>query len=201
MVDMRRHLRRWLDNAVLRELGDRYEGIIANVVERTLRNRFTCTRELQPVIEFEDGLRLVPNITMRRTLIEFFGADTEGWIGRRVVVYRHRVERTDPDSGKVLERFEKRAMRPEADVAVMTARRRERICEPRTPRPVIRRSRKRSRLASLRMRFPGPGEAAGTGRGNGRRARKRRPDDRDRHQRADVGERAGQSVPSLDANR
>ena len=123
---MRRHLRRWLDNAVLRELGDRYEGIIANVVERTLRNRFTCTRELQPVIEFEDGLRLVPNITMRRTLIEFFGADTEEWIGRRVVVYRHRVERTDPDSGKVLERFEKRAMRPEADVAVMTARRRER---------------------------------------------------------------------------
>lgn len=121
--DMRKHLRRWIDDALLRQLGDRYEGVITSVVEKTLRNRYTCTRELQPVIEFEDGLQLVPNITMRRTLIEFFGTDADEWIGRRIVVYRHRVEHTDPDTRAVRERFEKRVMRPEADVAALTGRR------------------------------------------------------------------------------
>lgn len=123
MVDMNRYQRRFLNEAALRQMdGERYEGIIDTVIEEPLRNRFTGTKELQPVIVFDDGWRLVPNITMRQALIAWWGPDTEEWIGRRVIVYRHRAERviekTNAVSGEVekhvTERFEKRVMLPVA---------------------------------------------------------------------------------------
>ena len=72
-MDMTRHLQRWLSLKDLEKFGDRYDGVIADVVESTLRNPFTKQREVQPVIVFEDGWRLVPNIAMRE------GADRVFW--------------------------------------------------------------------------------------------------------------------------
>ena len=65
-MDMRRHLKRWLNEGELQEMGGSYEGRISAVVEEELRNRFTVQREVQPVIVFADGWRIVPNIGMRR---------------------------------------------------------------------------------------------------------------------------------------
>src|SRR3954453_16180265 len=76
IMDMKRYLRRWLNDAELRKRpNDRYEGVISEVLEERLKNKFTGTNEPQPVIVFEDGYRLVPNIGMRQGLIEFWGSD------------------------------------------------------------------------------------------------------------------------------
>lgn len=108
---MRRHLARWITDEVLREMNDRYEGRIESVVEERLNNRWKAKKELQPVIKFDDGWQLCPNIGQRRALIEFWGPDTENWIGRRLVVYRHRNERR-ADDGLVRITYEKRVMLP-----------------------------------------------------------------------------------------
>ena len=104
---MRRHLRRWLNDAELERRGGRFDGVIAAVTEETVRNRFTAQRELQPVIAFDDGWRLVPNLTMRRALIEMFGTESNAWIGRRVTIHRQRVERIDKITGAIRESFQK----------------------------------------------------------------------------------------------
>jgi hypothetical protein len=94
-MDMNKHLPRWLNDAALAGLGGRYEGTIAAVVEERVRNSFKRDGKgkplvvLEPVIQFEDRWRLVPNIGMRKVLIETFGAETDLWVGRRVVVERH----------------------------------------------------------------------------------------------------------------
>jgi hypothetical protein len=111
-MDMTRHLRRWLNDKALRELGDVYDGRIASVTEETIRNKFTAQKQLEPVITFEDGWRLLPNITQRRTLIEFFGPETEEWIGQRVVVFRHYIQKPDPKTGLIKESWEKRVKLP-----------------------------------------------------------------------------------------
>lgn len=116
-MDMNRHLRRWLNDRTLRELGDAYDGVIASVSEEMIRNRFTAEKKLEPVITFEDGWRLLPNISQRRALIQFFGADTGEWVGQRVVVYRHRVTQTDQETGAVRDSWEKRVRLP-AQVAL-----------------------------------------------------------------------------------
>jgi hypothetical protein len=122
-MDMNRHLRRWLNGTALRrEFGGHYEGIIAEVLEEKLKNTFTATKELQPVIVFEDGWRLCPNIGMRRALINIFGPETKDWVGRRIVVFQRRVERTS-DSGGVIEAFEKAVMLAGADVVPIGRRR------------------------------------------------------------------------------
>lgn len=110
-VDMTRHLRRWLNDTALRKFGGTYEGIIADVVEEPIRNRFTWVKQTEPVIVFEDGWRVIPNITMRKTLIEFWGANTEDWIGQRLEVFRHRIEFHDPETGVLKDRWEKRVRR------------------------------------------------------------------------------------------
>jgi hypothetical protein len=109
---MTRHLRRWLNDAALRKLGGTYEGIVQAVSEETIRNRFTLTKQIEPVISFDDGWRVVPNITMRRTLIELLGPDTDAWIGERLIVFRQRLEFHDPDTGRTRERWEKRVRKP-----------------------------------------------------------------------------------------
>ncbi len=108
---MSRHLKNWINDAELQRRDGRYTGIIANVVEEEVRNRYTARREVQPVVEFDDGWRIIPNLSMRRALIEIFGTpETTRWIGRRIVIFRRRVERTDRASGEIRERFEKAVM-------------------------------------------------------------------------------------------
>jgi hypothetical protein len=70
-----------LRSGMLREMGDTYEGRIATVTEETIRNRYTAQKQREPVITFEDGWRLLPNINQRRALIAFFGPNSEDWLG------------------------------------------------------------------------------------------------------------------------
>jgi hypothetical protein len=106
-MDMTRHLRRWLNDKELKQMGGRYEGVVVAIREEKVRNRFTAQQEVQPVIKFDDGWLLIPNLGMRRALIEIFGAETNNWIGHRISVCRRRVERRDRLTGEVREKFEK----------------------------------------------------------------------------------------------
>lgn len=94
---MKRHLHRWLNDEALKQMtNEAYEGRIKAVVEEVIRNKFNSQKNQEPVINFEDGWRLVPNIGQRKTLIELFGSsETEDWVGRVIVVFRRQVERTD----------------------------------------------------------------------------------------------------------
>lgn len=111
-MDMTRHLHRWLNDGSLREMGDSFEDRISDVVEELIRNRFTKQKVLEPVVIFESGWRLLPNITQRRALIEFFGPQSDDWIGRRLRVYRHRIDRVDATSGRPKTTWEKRVCLP-----------------------------------------------------------------------------------------
>ena len=103
---MRRHLKRSLNDADLRNMGGSYEGTISAVVEEEMRNRFTTQRTVQPVIVFTDGYRIVPNIGMQRTLVESYGAETDSWVDKRIRVFRRPMTRRD--SVKAQSRFAKR---------------------------------------------------------------------------------------------
>ena len=85
-MDMARHLRRWLNETSLRELGGVYEGRIADVTEEKLRNRYTAQHQLQPVITFDDGCE-TDLITAAPILKQHcFGATffvVSGFIGKR----------------------------------------------------------------------------------------------------------------------
>ena len=104
-MDMRRHLKRSLNGADLQNMGGSYEGTISAVVEEKIRNRFTTQHTMQPVIVFTDGYRIVPNIGMRRTLVESYGAETDSWVGKRIRLFRRPMTRRD--SVKAQSRFEK----------------------------------------------------------------------------------------------
>ena len=101
-MDMRRHLKRWLTNSDLRGLGGSYEGIIVDVVEEEVRNRFKAKHELNPVIVFLDGWRIVPNIGMRRYLDAYYGHETDTWAGRRIRIFLRPMTRKNPgDEGRL----------------------------------------------------------------------------------------------------
>jgi len=85
-MDMTRHLRRYINLPELEKLDGYYEGVIADVTEQPLRNRFTYRKEVNPIILFEDGYCTVPNNGMRRALIEEFGKETDLWKGRSIIV-------------------------------------------------------------------------------------------------------------------
>jgi hypothetical protein len=85
-MDMSRHLPLWINSRLLSSMENRFEGTIIEVVEQTIRNPFTRQRQTEPVLKFEGGYRLVPNIGMRVALCEMFGAETDHWIGERVIV-------------------------------------------------------------------------------------------------------------------
>lgn len=112
-MDMSRHLKKWLNDQALRELGDVFDGRIVDVVEETIRNRYTAQKTLEPVIVFEDGWRLIPNLTQRTVLVKLFGSDSEDWIGRRVRIFRFAKEHTDKSTGLVKITYEKRVTLPE----------------------------------------------------------------------------------------
>lgn len=112
-MDVSRHLQRYLNDKVLAEqFADRYEGRIRDVAEALVRNRFTRSNNLELVIEFEDAWRLIPNLTQKRALVSFWGAETDDWLGQELVVYRHPVERQNADTGRVRVIYEKRVMLP-----------------------------------------------------------------------------------------
>jgi hypothetical protein len=52
-------------------MGDRYEGRIEAVVEERINNKFKGKKELEPVIVFDDGWRMCPNIGQRRACVGF----------------------------------------------------------------------------------------------------------------------------------
>src|SRR5262245_1700908 len=111
-MDMTRHLRRWLNDKVLREMGDTYQGRIVSVTEEEIKNRYKGhQKQLEPVITFEDVWRLIPNITQRTSMIAMFGPETDDWIGCEVVVFRHRIPKVDSE-GVTREKFEKRVRLP-----------------------------------------------------------------------------------------
>ena len=84
---MRKHLTRWLNHSELQEMAGSYEGAIVEVIEKNVRNRFTRQDEVQPVIVLTDGWRVVPNVGMRRSLMEAFGSETDDWTGRRIRIF------------------------------------------------------------------------------------------------------------------
>ena len=105
-MDMRRHLKHCLTNGDLEQMGGKYEGVIAEVIEEVMRNAYTTERRTQPVILFPDGQRIVPNIGMRQALINGFGSETDHWVGRRIRIFlRPMVRKTTNGNGG--QRFEK----------------------------------------------------------------------------------------------
>lgn len=109
---MAKHIPRWLNEAALREMGDRFEGRIVDVVEQRIHNKYSKTSQMEPVLVFDTGHRLIPNIAQRKALVEFFGPDTRDWHGRRLVVFLGVVERTDKATGLLKVRYEKRVALP-----------------------------------------------------------------------------------------
>jgi hypothetical protein len=105
-VDMRRHLNRRMTNGDLEQMGGDYEGVIAEVVMEDMRNRYTSKREEHPVIVFEDGWRIVPNIGIRQALINSLKAESDDWIGGRIRIFLRPMPRKD-GSGDGPQRFEK----------------------------------------------------------------------------------------------
>ena len=80
----------WINNTELRVRGGRYVGVVANVTAQEVRNPYAKSgepkKQVQPVIQFDDGCRLIPNVPMRRELKEHLGGDTDLWIGAQLVV-------------------------------------------------------------------------------------------------------------------
>jgi hypothetical protein len=113
-MDMRKFLKQLLNDRELARLGGRYEGVISAVHVEPMRNRFKNTTADEPVILFADGYRLVPNYGMRLLLIEHFGAESDDWIGRTVVVVRHLVDTTDRRTGEIAGRYVRRILLPES---------------------------------------------------------------------------------------
>ena len=114
-MDMTRYLKQLLNDRELRRLGGRYEGTIVAVHAERMHNRFKGLTAEEPVITFHDGMRLVPNYGMRLLLIERFGAETDEWIGRTVIVVRHLVESSDRRTGEVAGRWVRRILLPDAE--------------------------------------------------------------------------------------
>jgi hypothetical protein len=123
---MTKFLKQLLNDRELLRLGGRYEGVIAAVHVEPMRNRFKGTTGDEPVIVFHDGWRLVPNYGMRLLLIEHFGAESNDWIGRTVVVVRHLVDTTDRRTGEIAGRWVRRIVLPESGRVQPTHRQRGR---------------------------------------------------------------------------
>ena len=100
-MDMTRLLKPYLNVSQLEALGGAYDGVIAAVSSQLLRNKFRAEMSEEAVVSFLDGTRLVLNKTMLRQCIEWFGAESEHWIGRRVSVFLRRVESVDRATGEL----------------------------------------------------------------------------------------------------
>lgn len=93
MADMTRHLKRWLTDKALAEIGGEFEGVIASVSEEEIRNRFTAQKSVEPVITFsEGGYKLVLGKTNLQKMINWFGPESNDWVSRRIRIFRQQVE-------------------------------------------------------------------------------------------------------------
>lgn len=110
MADMRRYLKRFLNNKALRSLGGEYVGVIAEVSEEPIRNRFNGKTTTEPIISFEDGWRLIPNQGMLQVVIEGFGAEASDWPGRRLRVSLVEVETVNRETGETRPRQQRAVM-------------------------------------------------------------------------------------------
>ena len=83
----------WINNAELRARRGRYTGVVVDVTSQEVRNPYAKPgepkKQLQPVIQFADDFRLIPNVPMRRELRERLGRDTDRWIGKQLIVELH----------------------------------------------------------------------------------------------------------------
>ena len=115
-MDMSQFIPNPLTNEVLlRRPNLRYEGVIAAIGVEDVFNKWKKTRTTVPVLKFADGAQWIPNLSARRTLMEARGPESDAWVGRRVAVQLVREARTDRASGRLVEKYEKRA-EPLADV-------------------------------------------------------------------------------------
>ena len=105
-MDMRRHLKRRMNNHDLEQMGGTYHGVIADVVVEEMRNPFTAKREELPVIVFEDGWQLVPNLGIRRDLTDWLGSESDNWIGASIRIFLRPMTRK-VESGDGKQRLEK----------------------------------------------------------------------------------------------
>ena len=119
-MDMREFLHRKLTNSELQAREDmRYEGRIVRVEPHRVFNKFKfTTKEIVPVIFFEDGWEWIPNLSARRALIEAWGSETDDWIGRCMAICLRAVTRTEKESGRAVERMEKH-VEPLPDDAIL----------------------------------------------------------------------------------
>jgi hypothetical protein len=116
-MDMTKFLRLMLTNENLRdEFAGHYEGIVADVTEESVFNRWKLRPEFVPRIQFEDGWAWIPNIGARRVLSKAWGNDSDLWIGRRLAITLTTVTRTERASGRLIEKLEK-TVKPLPDVA------------------------------------------------------------------------------------
>jgi hypothetical protein len=97
----------WLTLAELERRGGRFEGVITEVSEQSLRNPFTGVFESRAVIHFDCGTTTVPSRAMGKTLVGLYGGDTDAWVGRRIVVFRRAVERKSKATGEMVTRYER----------------------------------------------------------------------------------------------
>lgn len=106
---MNDYIPKLLTNAeLMKREGRRYEGRVLGVEGDRVFNQWRLKKEDVPLIRFEDGWMWFPNIGARRVLTEAWGAETDGWIGRRMAIYLQSVVRTEKVSGRLVERLEKR---------------------------------------------------------------------------------------------
>jgi hypothetical protein len=100
-MDISKYTIKWLTAAALTKMdGERYEGVIDDVREQVLLNKYTLVKEVQPVIVFVDSWQIVPNQQMRHALREKWGSETIKWTGRRVVIFQRQGRKalTFPDA-------------------------------------------------------------------------------------------------------
>ncbi len=101
--------RRLLTNALLKQFPHfRFEGQIASVAVETVSNPWNLQKTAQPVLYFADGNAWIPNEGAKRLLIDAWGEESEGWIGRWLAIYLVATPRTDRASGRLVEKLEKR---------------------------------------------------------------------------------------------
>lgn len=110
---MRQHTKSiWLNVPELTRRGDAYIGVIVSVAAVTVRNPYTCRKEVKPVIEFDDGQKLLPNVGMLRTLMALYGPESDAWVGKRLRVFQvlSPVQRVDKKTGEVVRTYERHVM-------------------------------------------------------------------------------------------
>jgi hypothetical protein len=78
----------------------RYVGTIAAVTEERCYNRFKGQHAPQLAITFADDERCILNKTMGRTLVNLFGAETDGWVGRCICIFLRPGKRVDAATGR-----------------------------------------------------------------------------------------------------